>query len=202
MLQWLRMKTLTFKEAIERVKAGDVGVLPTDTVYGLTARADSQPAVKRLYRLKRRESKPGTIVAASIDQLVQLGLKRRYLTAIEHYWPNPISIIIPCADAALSYLHLGKQSLAVRIPSTQWLSEALHQTGPLLTSSANHPGEKPADSPAEAYEFFGDQADFYTEPMPGMERQSSTVLQIIDDSPVVLRQGAITINEETGEIIK
>ncbi len=51
-----------------------MGVLPTDTVYGLVARRLDQAAATRLYRLKKREQKPGTVIAASIDQLVELGI--------------------------------------------------------------------------------------------------------------------------------
>ena len=59
-----------------------MGVIPTDTVYGVVARAADEAAVARLYKLKHRDSKPGTVIAANIDQLVELGVKRRYLTVM------------------------------------------------------------------------------------------------------------------------
>lgn len=123
-------------------KPGAVGILPTDTVYGLVARASDQSAVARLYRLKHREHKPGTIIAASIDQLVELGLKYRYLKAVEQFWPGAVSVIIPCGPD-LDYLHQGLQGLAVRITAHDNLRELLQQTGALLTSSANQPGNRP-----------------------------------------------------------
>src|SRR5947209_18720870 len=104
------------KTAKELCTPGAVGVIPTDTVYGLVARAADEAAVARLYNLKKRENKPGTLIAASIDHLEQLGLKRRYLKAVEQYWPGAISEIIPCSDPALRYLHQGKMSLATRLP--------------------------------------------------------------------------------------
>ena len=51
-------------------KKGEIAITPTDTVYGVVARAADPQAVARLYSLKHRERKPGTIVAASIDQIV------------------------------------------------------------------------------------------------------------------------------------
>jgi L-threonylcarbamoyladenylate synthase len=105
----------TTDEAIEILQAGGVGVMPTDTVYGLVARAADQAATNRLYSLKHREHKPGTIIAASIDQLVELGIKKRYLTAVAQWWPNALSVIIPTGDI-LEYLHQGLDSLAIRIP--------------------------------------------------------------------------------------
>lgn len=171
---------------------GGVGVLPTDTVYGLVARAADEVAVARLYALKNREQKPGTLVAASIDQLVELGFKRRYLTAVEQYWPGPVSVVIPCMQ--LTYLHQGKYSVAVRIPANEALQEILAQTGSLLTSSANMPGEPPANTIEEARAYFGDSVDFYEDGGDLSGHQPSTVLRVVDDAVEVLRQGAVTID--------
>lgn len=179
-------------------KPGAIGVLPSDTVYGVMARAMDRVAVERLYELKRREHKPGTLIAASIDQLVELGFKRRYLTAVERFWPGPISVVIPCVE--LDYLHQGVGSLAVRIPDKPELLELLQQTGPLLTSSANQPGEPPANTIAEARAYFGDGVDFYEDGGDMTGNKSSTVIRMVDDAVEVLRQGAVHINPETGEI--
>jgi L-threonylcarbamoyladenylate synthase len=81
--------------AKQLLKPGSIGVIATDTIYGVVACATDPEAVDRLYRVKSRENKPGTIIAASIDQLVELGLKRRYLTAVEQWWPGALSVIIP-----------------------------------------------------------------------------------------------------------
>ena len=58
-------QTQTIEEAVERLLRGGVGVMPTDTVYGLVARVADRPAVERLYTLKHREHKPGTVIAAN-----------------------------------------------------------------------------------------------------------------------------------------
>lgn len=187
-----------FSEAIEELKApGSVGVIPTDTLYGLVARAVDAAAVARLYSLKKRDQKPGTVVAANIDQLVELGIPRRYIVPVANYWPNPISIVVPTVPS-LSYLDLGKFSLAVRIPADEELRKVLMQTGPLLTSSANHAGEAPAQNIADAKNYFGDQVDFYVDGGQ-MEGQASTVIRIVDDAVEVLREGKIKISEN-GEI--
>jgi L-threonylcarbamoyladenylate synthase len=172
-----------------------IGVIPTDTIYGVVARASNAAAVERLYKLKRREHKPGTLVAANIEQLEELGLKRRYLTAVEQYWPGPISVIIPCADPVLAYLHRGKMSLAVRLPDDQTLHDLLKRTGPLLTSSANHPGESPANTIEEAKKYFGDKVDFYIDGGDLSANQPSTIIRIIDDAIEIIREGAVKLNE-------
>lgn len=174
---------------------GAVGVIPTDTVYGVVARAADESAVARLYELKKRENKPGTLVAANLKQLEELGLKHRYLKAVEGYWPGAVSVVIPAADPKLKYLHQGKMSLAVRVPADKDLQELLGRTGPLLTSSANAPDEPTATSVDQAKAYFGDRVDFYVDGGNLGDRQPSTLIRIIDDAVEVLREGAVKITD-------
>ena len=183
---------MTSSAATKLLQSGSVGVLPTDTVYGLVARASDVGAVERLYHLKHREKKPGTIIAASIDQLVALGIKKRYLTAVSQYWPGAVSVVIPCGPE-LAYLHQNKGSLAVRIPDVPALRELLAVTGPLATSSANDPGAPTANTVAEAEAYFGDKVDFYEDGGDLSQHQPSTVIRVVDDAIEVLRAGAVTI---------
>lgn len=180
------------------MKSGSVGVIPTDTVYGVVACAADEASVRRLYAVKSRENKPGTVIAASITQLVALGIPRRYLKAVEQYWPGPVSVIVPSVPE-LKYLDAGKGTLAVRIPDDPSLIALLEQTGPLLTSSANQPGEAPATTVAEARGYFGDEVDFYIDGGDLRGCKPSTVIRVIDDAVEVVREGAVKINEN-GEI--
>jgi L-threonylcarbamoyladenylate synthase len=174
-------------------KPGAVGVIPTDTVYGIVARAADRASVKRLYEVKKRSHKPGTIIAASREQLELLGLKHRYLKAVEQFWPGAVSIIIPASDPDLAYLRQGQPSLAVRIPKLTTLHELLTKTGPLLTSSANIAGEPVAVNVEQAKAYFGNQVDFYEDGGNLAGHQASTLIQIVDDAVVVLRQGAVKV---------
>ncbi len=180
-------------ELSELLLAGGVGVIPTDTLYGLVCCAANKKAVARLYGLKNRQSKPGTIIAATIDQLVELGIKARYLKPVAHYWPNSISIVIPNFD--LDYLHLGSGGVAVRVPDTTDLNLLLARTGPLLTTSVNHPGEPEAVNIEQAIEYFGEQLDFYVNGGDLSDRKPSTLIRIVDDAVEVLREGAVIIDQ-------
>ena len=181
-------------------KPGTIGVIPTDTIYGVVARAADHKAVARLYELKKRDAKPGTLVAANIDQLVELGIPRRYLKAVLQFWPGAVSVVIPCGPE-LEYLHKGARSLAVRIPDDVDFRQLLEKIGALLTSSANHLGELPANTLAEAQKYFGDNVDFYVDGGDLSGHEPSTVLRIVDDAIEILREGSVKINEK-GEITK
>ena len=191
--------TLTDEGVIASLRAGGVGVIPTDTVYGLVGSAKNELAIARMFTVKARKNQPGTVLAASVEQLAELGIKPRYLHAVEQYWPNPISIIIPCGPE-LGYLHMGKNSLAVRIPAHDQLIAVLSQTGPLMTTSANHPGEPTAPDIAAAEDYFGELADFYVDAGDLGERLPSTIIRIVDDAIEVIRQGAVNI-DENGRIV-
>jgi L-threonylcarbamoyladenylate synthase len=184
-----------FDDAYNKLRSpGTVGVLPCDTIYGLVARATDKTAVARLYKVKHRDNKPGTIIASSIEQLVDLGIKYRYLKAVEQFWPGAVSVIIPCGQE-LAYLHLGKNSLAVRIPNSKGIRDLLTKTGPLLTSSANLKDKEPAMDIAQAQAYFGDKVDFYEDGGDLYGRKPSTVIRVVDDSIKVLRPGAVMIDE-------
>lgn len=178
-------------------KQGEIAIIPTDTVYGVVARVADPQAVARLYKLKQREGKPGTLVAANISQLVDMGIKRDDLAAAAKLWPGAVSIITPCGQD-LYYLHQGTDSLAIRIPDNPWLLELLQQTGPLLTSSANQPGEPPATTVAEAKAYFGDQVDWY-EDGGIVNREPSTVIRVVDGSIEVIRLGAVKFDDSVKE---
>lgn len=181
------------------IKSGKVGVLPTDTVYGLVADAHNPEASAKILEIKGRPLKPGTLIAADIHQLAELGIKLRYLKAVEQYWPNPISIVLPMGPE-LEYLHSGVRSLPVRIPAYKPLLELLKQTGPLITTSANLPDEPTVLTIEEAVKIFGERLDFYVDGGNLSGNLSSTIIRIVDDAVEVLREGAVKIDEETGRI--
>lgn len=169
-------------------------MLPTDTVYGLVASATDIAAVRRLYAIKHREKKPGTLIAANTDQLVKLGLNYDDVMRVAHLWPAAISVVLP-AGSSLKYLHEGLNSLAVRIPADQSLLQLLQTTGVLLTSSANPPGAQPAEDQATAIEYFGEDVDGYVAGFTA-GRKSSTVVKLLPDGKLaILRQGDIAVNE-------
>lgn len=184
------ISAMTIGEAINALKGGGVGVMPTDTVYGLVAAATDRKAVERLYELKRREQKPGTLIAASVDDLAELGLDRNDLQLASKLWPASLCVIVGAGEE-LRYLHQGVGSLAVRIPADDKMRSFLMKTGPLATSSANQPGEPPAINVNEAWNYFGETADFYVDGGDLSGREPSTIIRMRDGEIEVLREGAV-----------
>jgi len=183
-------------EVVRLLKGGSVGVIPTDTVYGLVCLAADQSAVERLYALKGRELKPGTVIAASTDQFAAIGIPKRYVAGAQRYWPGAVSVETP---HPVAYLHQGTGRQALRIPDDAPLLALLSQVGALQTTSANQPGEPVAETIKEAEAYFGETVDFYVDAGELRDRPPSTIIRIVDDAIEIIREGAVKI-DETGAV--
>lgn len=150
------------------LKKDGVGVLPTDTLYGVVGRALSKKTVERIYKIKGRdESKPFIILISSLRDLEKFSIKKEHYDILHNVimkkkvWPGKVSVILPCTNKKFEYLHRGKKSLAFRFPKNKLLISILKKTGPLVAPSANSQGEKPAATISEAKKYFGADVDFY-----------------------------------------
>lgn len=152
------------KEIRKVLKEDGVAVMPTDTIYGLVGRAESEVAVNRIYDLKKRApEKPCIILIGNTTELekfdIHLPLEQKEI--LVKYWPGPVSIILDCLEEKFSYLHRGTNTLAFRMPQSDSLQALLLEVGPLIAPSANPEGLPPAEDVKEAKKYFGDAVDFY-----------------------------------------
>jgi L-threonylcarbamoyladenylate synthase len=173
------------------LKQGGVGVMPTDTLYGLVASASDETAIKRVYDLKgRTASKPCIILISGFDDLPHFGttLTREQHNVLNNYWPGPVSVILPCGPLTQEYLHRGTQTLAFRIPKDARLRKFLQESGPLIAPSANPEGLPPATTAEEAKAYFGSSVDFYED---GGKRtgEPSTIITFDKNNRVVIVRG-------------
>ncbi len=186
---------------VESINKGGVGVLPTDTIYGIVASALLPAAVERVYQVRgRRPDKPCIILIADTKDLASFGVdpisQFREIVKWEEVekacWPGPVSIVFACLDEKFSYLHRGTHTLAFRLPKNEELRTLLRETGPLIAPSANPEGQKPAALVSKAREYFGDRVDFYVD--GGIRSgEPSTVLEVKNGKVVVLRQGSFRV---------
>ncbi len=158
------IKKFSLKEIIFILKKGGVGVLATDTLYGLVGSAFNKKTVSRIYFLKKRNlKKPFIILIADLNDLKKFHIKidLRIKEFLKKNWPGKVSVILNCPLKKFYYLHRGKKSLAFRVPADKKLRKILRQTGPLVAPSANLENKKPAFNLKEAYSYFQNKVDFY-----------------------------------------
>jgi len=153
------------KKVIDILKKDGIGVIPTDTVYGIVGKALSKKTVQRLYKIKKRNpKKPFIILIRSLNDLkiFQVKTSKEILDFLKKIWPGKITVILPLKNKKkFFYLHKGTNSLAFRIPEDKILQNILKKTGPLVAPSANLEGEVPAETISQAKRYFKEKVDFY-----------------------------------------
>jgi L-threonylcarbamoyladenylate synthase len=174
------------------LSSGAVGLLPTDTIYGLSALALNKEAVEKVHKLKQRDGgKPLVVLIGELKQLSELGLSVSHAELVKNHWPASLSVIFNSSNIP-EWLHKETSSLAVRLPDQENLRNLIRKVGPIVSTSANLQGQKPAGSVKEAKKHFGGKLDFYVD-MGKLEGQSSTLVKIENNVLKVLRQGAYEI---------
>lgn len=175
---------------ISWLRSGGVGVLPTDTIYGIVGSALNPKTVRRIYGLRKRNpKKPMIILIGSINELNIFGVKlqskiKNFLIKI---WPAKISVILPCKSKKFVYLHRDTKTLAFRLPKQKWLRNLLTKTGPLVAPSANWEGKPPANNIKEAQKYFGTKVDFYVD-RGEVKSKPSKLIKIDDGRIEILRK--------------
>lgn len=185
-------------EAVKFVSKGGIGVIPTDTLYGIVCSALSKKAVEKVYRLRKRSpSKPVIVLIGSLRDMKKFGISLNPISQkiTEKVWPGPISVILKLSDKGqvtrdkFKYLHRGKNAIAFRLPKKAALRRFLAKTGPLIAPSANFEGKTPARTIKEAQKYFGDKIDFYVDG-GNIESNPSTLVLVLGGKVSVLRKGA------------
>lgn len=123
--------------------------MPTDTIFGLVGSALDKGVVERIYEIKGRPGhKPFIILISQLDQLELFGINISEVQkeSLASVWPAPVSVIIPCPNDEIEYLHRGRRSLAFRLPEPEWLRDLVIKTGPIIATSANLAGEPAVDT--------------------------------------------------------
>lgn len=183
------------KNIVDLIKNQQIGVMPTDTIYGIVGSALSQEAIEKIYQVRKRTpDKPFIVLISSLADLNTFDIKldKKYLEILNSHWPNPISIILPVPDQKWSYLHRGTNSIAFRIPKDQKLRSFLSQTGPLTAPSANPEGYPISKNILDAQNYFKDQVSFYID-NGHLDGLPSTLVSLEKGSLKILREGVYRI---------
>lgn len=184
------------------VRAGQLVVLPTDTVYGLGCDAFSATAVLGLLDAKGRgRNMPVPVLVGSwstVDGLV-LGVPARARMLIEAFWPGGLSLVLPHAPSLAWDLGDTRGTVMLRMPLHPVALELLREVGPMAVSSANRSGFPPATTVEQAREQLAERVPVYLDGGTAGEL-SSTIVDLTSDDPVVLREGAVTA-AQIGEVL-
>jgi L-threonylcarbamoyladenylate synthase len=132
---------MNFEELKNVIDAGGVAVIPTDTVYGIIADATNEEAIKKIYKIKRRDySKPLIIMVSSIEMLLRyvdnVSLMEKEI--INKYWPGKLTILFKKNNKLSSFINNGGEYVGIRLPDNEDIIKLINMLEkPLVSTSAN-----------------------------------------------------------------
>lgn len=175
-------------EVAQRLRAGQVGILPTETVYGLMCRMDHGGARERLYACKGRDrQKPLQVLLAAaatsadwdLADVAPSAAAQRLATA---FWPGPLTLVVPDRRG---------HEVGLRVPDHLFVRAVIRELGlPLHATSANLAGRPPAVSLAAEFADLAEPPDFAVME-DGGKGAPSTVVRLAGTQCECLREGAL-----------
>lgn len=184
--------------AASAIREGGIVAVPTETVYGLAARADSDDAVARIYRAKGRPDFNPLIVhvpdLAAARDLALLDSRAQQLA--DAFWPGPLTLVVPRRpDARLAAaVSAGLPTVAIRCPAHPAMQALLRESGlPLAAPSANRSGAISPTRASHVLESLSERVDLILDGGETAQGIESTIVALRDDGGwAILRPGPIT----------
>ena len=183
--------------ATSAVKAGQLVVLPTDTVYGVGADAFNPAAVTALLAAKGRgRNMPPPVLVGSVRAASALtgSLGAFGQDLIDEFWPGPLTLVFRSSPTLLWDLGDTMGTVAVRMPLDPVALDLLRRTGPLAVSSANRHSLPAATTADEAQTQLGDAISVYLDGGACAGSIPSTILDLTGTVPRMLRAGALSVD--------
>ena len=178
----------------QELELGRAVVLPTETVYGLFAKALDKKAVDHVYKLKGRpRDKALNLNVASLDDILNFSKNQPpYLQKlVESFLPGPLTIILEANDKVPDWVNSGLRTVGFRMPSHPVTLDLIREFGPLIGPSANLSGQTSGVSLKKIVKNFGQEV-LGIEDDAFLTGQDSTILDLPGDKVKILRQGSIT----------
>lgn len=178
----------------ETLRDGGAIIMPTETVYGIFAKALDEEAVNNVYRLKQRpKDKAMNLNIADIESIYDYAVNPpRYLDKlVSAFLPGPLTIILRASPKVPYWINSGLSSVGFRMPNHPETLAMIKKYGPLIGPSANISGH-------DSGTVFKDILGQFQYNVDGIEDDSaitgvdSTILDLSGEKATILRQGAIT----------
>ena len=198
------MKTKIFgqagiSEAAEILKQGGLVAFPTETVYGLGGNGLDKEAAKKIYAAKGRPSdNPLILHVSSIEEVYPLvkALPEKAKKLMEAFWPGPLTLVLLKSDLVPKESTGGLETVALRSPENALTLDLIRACGfPIAGPSANLSGRPSPTEASHVFEDLGGRIEGILEDGAVGIGVESTIVDLSENCPTLLRPGAITIED-------
>lgn len=198
------MKTKIFgkegiSEAAEILRGGGLVAFPTETVYGLGGNGLDKEAAKKIYAAKGRPSdNPLILHVSSIEEVYPLvkALPEKAKKLMEAFWPGPLTLVLPKSDLVPKESTGGLETVALRSPENALTLDLIRACGfPIAGPSANLSGRPSPTEASHVFEDLGGRIEGILEDGAVGIGVESTIVDLSENCPTLLRPGAITIED-------
>lgn len=178
--------------AAAALRAGQVVVVPTDTVYGVAVDPSVPGATGRLFAAKRRpRDVPLPVLVAEPADATRVAVVGAGASAlIERFWPGALTVVMPRRPGLAYDLGIDEATVGVRCPDHEFVRELCRRVGPLAVTSANRHGEPTPGTATGVAEALGDTVALVVD-AGSCEGSASTVVDCTGDRVALLREGSI-----------
>lgn len=191
------------QEAIERagevIRGGGLVAFPTETVYGLAADVFNEQAVARVFEVKvRPANNPLPIQIASKDDLPRLVSEVPPIAErlMEEFWPGPLTLVMQASSDVSELVTAGTGKVGIRMPDHRIALALIRAAGtPMVAPSANTSGKPPPTTAGEVLKYLDGKIEIILDSGPTRLKVSSTVVDVTETPPRVLREGSISEEE-------
>ena len=184
------------------LKAGELVAFPTDTVYGVGAIVWDAAAVDKLYAAKLRaldKAIPVLLADPADVTLVARDLPPAALRIAEHFWPGPLTLVVPRAVRVPEEVTAGGDTVAVRVPDHNLARALIRAAGaPLATTSANLSEQANPVTAQEVAAQLGERIALILDGGRCPGGVPSTILDLTQPQPRILRPGPISLEQILG----
>ncbi len=182
--------------AVDFLLAGKIIVVPTETRYGLMARADKEEVITQLFHLKNRSSaQPTAVFIGSVPMMmhyVRLNPVAQRLASI--FLPGPLTLVLPALEG-ITYPVVYQNTLGIRVSSSPVVQAIMQRVNfPVTATSANISGDNQDTNINAIYEIFDEQVALYLDGGE-LNNQPSTIVDCTHEQVRILREGGIPAEE-------
>src|SRR5438046_2515344 len=170
---------------------------PTDTAYGLGADPFNESAIKRIFEIKQREeTKPILLLVDSIRMAESVSRPpAAFYPLVERFWPGPLTVILPANASLSARVTAGTNTIGLRWAAAEFATSLVARFGrPLTATSANRSTMASAVTCDEVRSQLGTWLDALIDGGTLAVRGGSTLLDLVSDPPVVVRDGPISFD--------